>query len=122
MVLVMRTNKMRVTSTHPDFTVAAHQSCEARRYGNTMNFVARLMDAQRQTNYEYNKNCTDKTKLIPSPYTFMDPLYEDQRLLEIPGVVDWIKQYPYCKFDHKYNFTTLGKLIAPQLNIDLNTV
>ena len=103
MGLEMRTKKMRVGINHPDFLVAEHQAFESRRQSNTLNFIARAIFDQRAKNYEHNRNCTDPSQLIENPHTFLEPLYSDERLIGIPGVIEWIKKHPTCNFEHKYN-------------------
>ena len=117
----MRTESFRVRPCHVDFLVACDQADQTRRLGNTLNFIARLVYSQRVDNYNHNTTTKDPTKIIANPYTFLDPLYQDTRLLEIPGVVGWLQTHPFCNFTHKFNFAQLVKLVSTHYGLTLNT-
>ena len=121
MSLEMRTASFQVNQSHPDFLVACDQAGQARRLGNTLNFISRLVYGQRADNYNHNKTTKDASKLIDNPHTFLDPLYHDTRLLEIPGVVPWLQENSFCNFTHKFNFAPLIRLVSTHYGLTLNT-
>ena len=81
-----RVAKFRITPTHPDFVIAQGQSSEARRLGNSLNYVARKVYDQRAYNREFNKTVTDKRKRIRNTHTKIYRLFQDPELLAM-GVV-----------------------------------
>jgi len=121
MSLDVRTTSFQVNQNHTDFISACDQADQTRRLGNTLNFIARLVYGQRSDNYNHNKTTKDPSKIIENPYTFLDTLYQDKRLLEIPGVVPWLQENSFCNFTHKFNFALLTRLISKHYGLTLNT-
>lgn len=114
-----RVAQFRVTTSHPDFDVAAKQLVDARRLGNTLNYVARKMFEQRLLNREFNKTVTDRRRLIRNPHTKLDALYTDPILIEM-GVIGWIKKNRLCSFKYRHDFAELAQILTPYVGGALN--